>query len=77
MEEVFPEMVARPKWKSKYRNLRVGDVGHVWYPKKVGEDSLRLARVIEMEPDTDDVVQMVTVGFHPRHVSDQGNSGKY
>ena len=29
MESVFPDMVARPKWRSAYRNLRVGDVGHV------------------------------------------------
>ena len=37
VEAVFPDMVARPKWRSATRNLRVGDVGHVKYTRTVGE----------------------------------------
>ena len=34
VESVFPDMVARPKWRSASRNLRVGDLGHLKYPSQ-------------------------------------------
>ena len=72
VETVFPDMVARPKWRSASRNLREGDVGHVKYPRKVGEDDWRLAVVEEAKQDDDGVVRTVTVAFRPRHKRDTG-----
>ena len=69
---VFPDMVARPKWRAKYRNVRPGDVGHVHYTKKLGEDDWCLAMVETAEPDQDGIVRMITVAFQPRHKSDTG-----
>ena len=72
METVFPDMVARPKWRSASRNLREGDVGHLRYPRKVGEDDWRLAVVEVAKKDDDGVVRTVTVAFRPRHKKDAG-----
>ena len=72
LEAVFPDMVARPKWRSAYRNLRVGDVGHVKYPKKVGKDDWRIAMIETAAPDDDGVVRTVTVAFRPRNKRDTG-----
>ena len=72
MEAVFPDMVARPKWRSASRNLRIGDVGHIKYPRKLGEDDWRLAVVEEAKLDEDGVVRTVTVAFRPRHKRDAG-----
>ena len=71
-EAVFPDMVARPKWQVKYRNVATGDIGHVRYAKKVGEHEWRLAVVEAAEPDEDDVVRTITVAFRPRHKADTG-----
>ena len=72
MEAVFPDMVARPKWRSASRNLQIGDVGHIKYPRKLGEDDWRLAVVEEAKLDEDGVVRTVTVAFRPRHKRDAG-----
>ena len=72
METVFPDMVARPKWRSASRNLREDDVGHIRYPRKVGEDDWRLAVVEVAKEDDDGVVRTVTVAFRPRHKKDAG-----
>ena len=72
LEAVFPDMVARSKWKSRVRNLCVGDVGHVKYARKVGEHDWRLAMVEVADPDEDGVVRTVTVAFRPRHKSETG-----
>ena len=72
LEQIFPEMVSRPKWKSTFRNLRVGDVGHVHYTKKVGEDAWRIAMVVAAREDEDGVVRIVDVTFRPRHITDSG-----
>ena len=72
VEAVFPDMVSRPKWRSAHRNLRSGDIGHVKYPKKVGQHEWRLAVVETASPDDDGVVRTVTVAFRPRHKSDKG-----
>ena len=72
VESVFPDMVARPKWRSASRNLRVGDLGHLKYLRKVGQDDWRLAVVVVADPDDDGVVRTVSVGFRPRHKSDSG-----
>ena len=75
MEAVFPDMVARPKWRSASRNLREGDVGHIKYPRKVGEDDWRLAVIEEAKQDDDGVVRTVTVAFRPRaHKRDTGKA---
>ena len=72
LESVFPDMVARPKWRSATRNLREGDVGHIKYPRKVGDDDWRLAVVEAAKVDDDGVVRTVTVAFRPRHKKDAG-----
>ena len=74
LSTVFPEMVSRPKWRSSYRNLQVGDVGHVRYPREVGEDVWRIARVIRADADDDDVVRTVAVEFRPRHKADRNKA---
>ena len=35
-EAVFPDMVARPKWRVQYRNVQPGDIGHVSLRKEGG-----------------------------------------
>ena len=72
LESVFPDMVARPKWRSASRNLQPGDIGHVKYPRKVGEDDWRLTVVEKAEADEDNVIRTVTVAFRPRHKRDNG-----
>ena len=72
LETVFPDMVARPKWRSASRNLREGDVGHIKYPRKVVDDDWRLAVVEAAKIDDDGVVRTVTVAFRPRHKRDAG-----
>ena len=69
-ESVFPDMVARTKWRSTQRNLRVGDLGHVRYVKAVGQQDWRLAMVETADKDDDGVVRTVTVAFRPRHKRD-------
>ena len=72
LESVFPDMVARPKWRSAKRNLRPGDVGHVRYKKAVGQDDWLLAMVETANPDDDGIVRTVMVAFRPRHKRDTG-----
>ena len=50
----------------------VGDVGHVCYARKVGEQEWRLAMVETAAPDEDGVVRTITVAFRPRHKADTG-----
>ena len=71
-EAVFPDMVARPKWRSAVRNLQPGDIGHVRYQKAVGQHEWRLAMVETAEPDDDGTVRTVVVAFRPRHKKDTG-----
>ena len=71
-EAVFPDMVARPKWRSAVRNLRPGDIGHVRYQKSVGQHEWRLAMVEKAPEDDDGTVRTVVVAFRPRHKKDSG-----
>ena len=57
LEAVFPDMVARPKWRTTVRNLQPGDIGHVKYTRKVGEDEWRLAMVETADADPDGIVR--------------------
>ena len=72
IDSVFPDMVACPKWRSASRNLHQGDLGHIKYPRKVGEDDWRLAVVEEAKEDEDGMVRTVSVAFRPRHKRDTG-----
>ena len=69
--QVFPDMVARSKWKQVHRSLQVGDIGHLHYDSKFGPDAWRLARVARALPDPDGQVRTVTVELRPRHVRDR------
>ena len=71
-EAVFPDMVARPKWRVQYRNVVPGDIGHVRYERKVGDHKSRLALVEDALPDEDGVVRTITVAFRPRRKTDTG-----
>ena len=70
IEAVFPDMVARLKWRSAVRNIQQGDIGHIKYPKGVGQHEWRLAMVREANPDQDGIVRTITVSFRPRHKHD-------
>ena len=70
IEAVFPDMVARPKWRVKVRNVQPGDIGHIRYAKKVGDHEWRLAMVEVATPDADSTVRTITVAFRPRHKAD-------
>ena len=72
MDSVFPDMIARPKWRVAVRNLRPGDLGHVKYSKAVGHHEWRIAMVTAAKADEDGVVRTVTVGFRPRNKRDTG-----
>ena len=63
---VFPDMVARPKWRMAVRNLQPGDIGHIRYEQKVGHPDWRLAMVETVHPDAEGLVRTVTVAFRPR-----------
>ena len=71
-EAVFPDMVARPKLRVQYRNVKQGDIGHVCYERKVGDHEWCLEMVEDAVPDDDDVVRTVTVAFRLRHKKDTG-----
>ena len=72
LDSVFPDLVARPKWRVAVRNLRAGDVGHVKYSRAVGQHEWRIAMVEVAKPDDDGVVRTVTVAFRPRNKRDTG-----
>ena len=72
LDSVFPDLVARPKWRVAVRNLRPGDVGHVKYSRAVGQHEWRIAMVEVAKPDDDGVVRTVTVAFRPRNKRDTG-----
>ena len=72
MDTVFPDLVARPKWRVACRNLRPGDLGHVKYTRAVGQQEWRLAMVEKASPDQDGIVRTVTVAFRPRNKRDVG-----
>ena len=64
-------MVPRPCWKQTSRNLRVGDVGHLKFPNKMGKPEWKICRVLQVHPDEKGVVRTVTVELRPRHIQDQ------
>ena len=72
MSQVFPDLVARSKWKTSIRNIKVGDIGHLRYDKKLGKDAWRLAIVTQADPDPDGCVRTISVSLRPRHKADSG-----
>ena len=40
--QVFPHLVPFRKWKQEFRSIKVGDIVHVLYEKKVGKGTYRL-----------------------------------
>ena len=73
VNQVFPDMVARPKWHSTHRNLRVGDFGHMQYCK-LGYNDWRLAVVTDVKVDTDGIVPTVQVVFRTCHAANAGKA---
>ena len=62
----FPLFLPRSKWCRKNRNLMEGDIVHLKYSKKFGDEKYRLARVLAIHPDLHGVVRTVTVGVRDR-----------
>ena len=54
LESVFPDMVARLKWRVAHRNLQCGDIGHVRYSRAVGLHEWRIAMVEVAQTRMDD-----------------------
>ena len=71
ISQVFCDMVSRPKWKSAARNIRVGDLGHIKYERKLGHHMWHLARVVEVKPGEDGHVKTIIVEFCPHHIADR------
>ena len=59
----FPLLCPRAKWKAEVRNLREGDIVMEQLPKKLGKDAYKLARVLEVHPDEQNIVRTVTIGI--------------
>ena len=53
----------RGKWTTKHRNLEEGDIVLLKGEKKLGPDSFRLGKVVEVMPDSEGQVRTVMVGF--------------
>ena len=61
--QAFPHLVPYKKWKHEHRSLQQGDILLVLYDKKVGKGEYRLGRVLQVHPDSHNVVRTVTVGM--------------
>ena len=70
--EYLPNLIVRPKWTTKSRNLEEGDVVLVMEPN-VARDHWPLARVVKVHPSSDGRVRKVEVktqsGFLTRPVT--------
>ena len=72
LAQAFPEMIPRSAWKHKFRNVRVGDIGHLQYKSTMGKSAYRLCRITSVSPDTHGVVRTCAISFRPRHRAETG-----
>jgi len=66
IRDVFPSLLPYRRWKTEFRNLKVGDIVLVQYASRIQRSDYRLARVAEVHPDPHGTVRTVTVAMRPR-----------
>ena len=65
IQDVLPTLVPCRRWKQVHRNVKIGDVVMMKYSGSVN-DEYRLARVLEVYPDSKGLVRTVKVGYRRR-----------
>ena len=65
IQDVLPTLVPCRRWKQVHRNVKIGDVVMMKYAGNVN-DEYRLARVLEVYPDSKGLVRTVKVGYRRR-----------
>ena len=74
IKEVLPTLLPARKWKSRSRNLSMGDIVMLTYSGNLKDDYI-LAKVTETYPDEKGLVRNVTVKFRRRDMNE--NRTKY
>ena len=74
-QQVLPTLVPCKKWKTEKRNLEVGDIVFMYYPSNILDD-YRLAKVIEVFPDKDELVRTVRVCYRKKDKREDTHSYK-
>ena len=64
-QQVFPHLIPCKKWRTKGRNLEVGDVCLLYYPGAL-TGKYKLVRVVEVHPDPSGLVRTVTIKYKKR-----------
>ena len=54
------------KWQRRSKNLTVGDIVMMYYEGNF-KDDYRLAKVLEVHPDSKGLVRTVTIGYRKRN----------
>ena len=66
IQQVLPSLMPIRKWRTRTKNLQVGDVVMLYYPGNL-KDDYRLARVFAVHPDSKGLVRTVTIGYRKRN----------
>ena len=69
-QQVLPTLIPCRKWKFPVKNLTVGDIVFVYYPKSI-KDEYRLAKVVETFPDENGLVRSVRIGYRKKDRRDK------
>ena len=72
IKEVMPTLLPLQRWKIVHENLKVGDIVHLWYEGNI-KDDYRLARVIEVFPDEQNLVRTVRVKYRKTNKREAAN----
>ena len=70
VSKCFPDLMPRTKWKTKYRNLKEGDICHIKYAYKHAAPAYRLCKVSRVLPDQEGTVRTVQVSMRPQRQED-------
>ena len=65
IQDVLPTLVPCRRWKQIHKNVKIGDVVMMKYAGNIN-DEYRLARVLEVYPDSKGLVRTVKVGYRKR-----------
>ena len=66
IQQVLPTLMPVRKWKKRSKNLSVGDVVMMYYEGNI-KDDYRLAKVLQVHPDSKGLVRTVTIGYRRRN----------
>ena len=66
IKQVLPTLMPMKRWKKECRNLQVGDVVMMWYFGNL-KDDYRLARIVDVYPDSKGLVRSVKVTYRKRN----------